>query len=169
MALICKEGNLIDALLSGEVDFIAHCCNAQGEMNTGVAKEVKDRIPEAYEKYLSSYAMCENLNNDDGTISAFLGTVNCAAGVFNLIGQEHFGYDNKKYINYGALASAFYSLRQMSELNFNIKEITLGIPYKLASERAGGDWTIVLELVEFILVPYFKAVVVYKLITSDDT
>lgn len=161
MGIIYKQGNVVDALLNGELDFIAHCCNAQGVMGSGIAKEIKERIPEAYTEYMFRYNLCKQR----GTLQSFLGSVNCGSNVINLIGQESYGRDKKRYVNYGALASALGQIWQQLEHIENLwpDSCTIGIPYKMASDRAGGDWDIVLELIEHLVVPYVKDVVVYEL------
>ena len=165
MGIIYKTGNVVDALLDGEVDFIAHCCNAQGVMGSGIAKEIKERIPNAYLAYRKHYEMLQERR----TLKHFLG--DCVEGgrVLNLVGQEFYGYDKKRYVNYGALASALshcYHVIQFEvdkELPIYPPNITIGIPYKMASDRAGGDWNIVLELVGHLVVPYVKDVIIYQM------
>lgn len=48
MNLTFSEGNLIDKFFNGEFSVIAHGCNCFNTMGSGIAKEIKDRIPEAY-------------------------------------------------------------------------------------------------------------------------
>lgn len=165
MAIIYKTGNVVDALLNGEVDFIAHCCNSQGVMGSGIAKEIKERIPEAYMAYRRHYEMLQ----ERGTLRHFLGSCVEGGKVLNLIGQEYYGRDKKRYVNYGALASALSHCFHV--IQFEVDEeigiypptITVGIPYNMASDRAGGNWEIVLELIEHCLADYVKDVVIYKL------
>ena len=150
-----KEGNVIDALLNKEVDYIVHCCNAQGKFNSGVAKEVRERVPVAYKAYMYNY---ERMNNT-------LGTLSLGGGVINLVGQEFYGYDGKRYGNYGAIAAGlgdiFHLLQDYDSRQS--KNITIGIPYKFASDRAGCEWEIIVELIDHMLVPFVKDVVFYKL------
>lgn len=160
MALIYRTGNLVDALLNGEVDYIAHCCNAQGVMGSGVAKEIRERVPEAYNEYMEAYTRYKKLS-----ANTFLGNVTCGDGVLNIVGQEYYGRDKKRYVNYGALAECLIRAVNLVEHldDRYCSDLTLGLPYKMASDRAGGDWDIVLELVEYLVVPYFKDIIVYKL------
>ena len=165
MGIIHRTGNVVDALLDGEVDFIAHCCNAQGVMGSGVAKEIKARIPDAYLAYRRRYDMLQERR----TLKHFLGDCIEGGRVLNLIGQEFYGYDKKRYVSYGAIASALSHCYRV--IQFELDEewpiyplnVTIGVPYKMASDRAGGDWNIVLELIEHLVVPYVKDVVIYKL------
>lgn len=43
------KGNLIDLAEQGHFDVIVHGCNCQNTMGSGIAKEIKERYPEAYE------------------------------------------------------------------------------------------------------------------------
>jgi O-acetyl-ADP-ribose deacetylase (regulator of RNase III) len=42
-------GNLIDMALAGEFDLIAHGCNTEHAMFSGIAKEIAERVPEMKE------------------------------------------------------------------------------------------------------------------------
>lgn len=151
MSITFKKGNVVDALLDGEVDYIAHCCNNKGVMGSGVALEIKNRIPEAYEAYIN------------GPLE--LGYYSIGGNVVNLVAQDGYG-KGKRFVNYGALANTFQAV--MSELWYNkgfdkvSSRVKIGIPYKMASDRAGGDWNIVLELIEYTLSPWAD-VVIYEL------
>lgn len=150
MGIIYKTGNVVDALLNGDVDFIMHCANCQNTFGSGVAKEIRDRIPYAY--------IVDTKTHNDHTPEQLLGKHSHFGGVINLYGQLNYGH-TKRQVNYGALASAIvHSMGIWAADNE-----TIGIPYKLASDRAGGDWNIVLELIEHLVVPYVKDVVIYRL------
>lgn len=43
------EGDLIKLAYDGEFDFIAHGCNCFNTMSAGIAKQIKEQIPEAFE------------------------------------------------------------------------------------------------------------------------
>lgn len=47
--LIHKKGNLIDLAEQGEFDVIVHGCNCFNTMGSGIAKEIRERYPAAYE------------------------------------------------------------------------------------------------------------------------
>lgn len=161
MAIIYRTGNVVDALLNDEVDFIAHCCNAQGVMGSGIAKEIKERIPEAFKQYRFQYELCK----ERGTLQHFLGSVSEGGNVLNLVGQEYYGSIPSRYVSYGALASALSQVYHVLQFDANVNPsaVTIGLPFKMASDRAGGDWEIVLELLDFLIVPYVKDVIIYRL------
>lgn len=144
MGIIYKTGNIVDALLNGEVDFIAHVVNCQGKMGSGLALEIRNKIPHAYNVYMQT--------------EMTLGTISNCDGVWNMNAQFYYGYDGKRYLDYGALAQCF---NKLSSALWVPKVI--GFAYKTGCDRAGGDWDIVLELIEHLVVPYFKDVVIYRL------
>ena len=55
MTLRQAKGNLLDMAMNGDFDVIVHGCNCQGVMGSGIAKEIKDRFPEAYQVYRQEF------------------------------------------------------------------------------------------------------------------
>lgn len=148
------KGNIIDAFLGDLKDnpnaILLHVTNAKGVMGSGVALEIKNRIPEAYKVYMDEY--------DDGRLS--LGGVSVASNVCNLTAQDGFGR-GVRHLNYGALG---YCLAQV-KLKLHIRELQTGqpfnvyVPHLMGCDRAGGDWGIVSEMLDF----NFDNVLSYKL------
>lgn len=131
------KGNAVSALLNGEVDILIHVTNTQGAMGSGIAREIKERCGDAYFVYK--------------TTEMELGKVSCSdEGVINMNCQTFYGAKGSKYINYGALAECLSKVRKVLSLQSNHKA-TIGLPYKMGADRAGGDWDVVLELVEYYL------------------
>jgi O-acetyl-ADP-ribose deacetylase (regulator of RNase III) len=154
MTIEIIEGDLLNAFDKGEVNIIGHCCNAQGKMNSGIAKSIRERYPAAYERYMVFHKLGSlEVGN---CIAANIGWPSDQRYIFNLVGQEFYGYDGKRYLNYGAMGHA---LQYMSERVAEGEAI--GFPYNMGCDRAGGDWGIVLEMIEF----YFKdhQVKIYRL------
>lgn len=145
MPITYKDGNAVSALIDGEIDCLLHVCNNKGVMDSGIALEIKNRIPDAYTAY--KYALCEL-----GIVSQ--GKCNTGGTVLNMVAQNGYG-KGIRHLNYGALA---YCLESVS---YFPADKVIGVPYKMGADRAGGDWEIVLELVEYFLKDF--NVVVYKL------
>lgn len=150
MSVEIVKGDAVKAVLNGDTDFLVHCCNAQGVMGSGIAKQVKDQIPETYEAYRLRYA----------TKGLTLGDVIYSEGVFNLIGQDRYGYDGERYCHYGAIAKGFNTISQMTMAGDLYKKLvdipvksnySIALPYKFACDRAGGDWEVVEDLIETLL------------------
>lgn len=121
-------------ILTTDTKYIAHCCNAQGKMNSGVAKAIRAAYPKAFRVYRDSYE----------TKGLFLGQVigaDCGKHVIlNIIGQQNYGYDGKRYVDYQAIRKA------MASINKNVTE-PVSFPL-IGCGLAGGDWTIMSQIIE---------------------
>lgn len=149
--ILYTQGNAVSALIDGEIDVLIHVCNNKGVMGSGIALEIKNRVPDAYDAYMQG--------KDDGLGSISVGwyspsddTIN--GMVINMIAQDGYGR-GIRHLNYGALARCLHKASQIS------KTLNIGLPYKMGADRAGGDWEIVLEMVEFFLKDF--TVVIYQL------
>ena len=131
-------GNAISVALATPQAAFLHVVNCKGVMGSGVAKEVKERVTEAYEVYAYAAAM-----------GIRLGSYSTSAGFYNLAAQEDFGRQ-RRHLNYAALAHSLSSVRQ-DTLAYN----TIVVPYKMGADRAGGDWDIVVEMLEFFFADKF--------------
>jgi O-acetyl-ADP-ribose deacetylase (regulator of RNase III) len=140
---VLKNTNAIDKLFqlqyAGVECFLLHVVNCQGVMGSGIALEIKNRIPRAYDKYIKS--------------GPILGSLSVSEGVINMAAQWRYGTD-KRYLNYGALARCL----DLISLKMDVKT-TIIVPYKMGCDRAGGDWEVVLEMLDFM----FADVIVCKL------
>lgn len=125
------KGNAIDYALDNPNAAFFHVVNCQGVMGSGVAKEVKDRVPDAYSVYKDSFME--------------LGTVSIWSNFFNLAAQFNYG-GFQRNLNYGALADC---LKYISTLAWTRKYDTIVVPYKMGADRSGGDWKIVVEMLEY--------------------
>lgn len=135
MTIVYTEGDLLKKYKAGECDAIAHCANCQGVMGSGIALQIKNELPAAYDAYKNH----ESLN-----CGLELSTVSYAeidhGFIFNLHAQNLYGYDGSRYVNY---ESIYETLRKTKEIMLENDLISLGVPYKMACDRAGGDWRII--------------------------
>lgn len=149
MNLTYKKGNLLDCSES----FILHGCNAQGKMNSGVAKAIREHYPSAYAVYMHQYEKGEN----------WLGSSTFAYQedgkyVINGITQQYYGYDGKQYVNYGAIREVVEGINWWMEEEHGYY-YPVAIP-KIGAGLGGGDW----DLIEKIFKETAKFdVVVYEL------
>ena len=128
-------------------DIICHQVNCQGVMGSGVAKTVRERYPEVYNKYLD---FCKHA---DGMPKRLLGMVQpCSISknnnefypiITNLFAQENFGYNGKCYTDYGALRKCLEAVEEASD-----KNTIVAFPYLMGCHRGGGDWNIVYKMIE---------------------
>jgi O-acetyl-ADP-ribose deacetylase (regulator of RNase III) len=126
------------------VSAIAHVCNCQGVMGSGVALAIKTRYPEAYNAYkLDELKYIGGLPL--GTMS--FAEIRPGKHIYNLHAQDYYGNDGRRYLNYEAL---YVSLERVCK-HMNIAGLeTLGVPFKMGSDRAGGNWSIVQAMVSAV-------------------
>lgn len=140
MTLTRIKGDLLKLYEDGEVDHIGHCCNCQGVMGSGIALSIKTDYPEAY----NSYKTFEELNG------LFLGSCSTWMGIWNLHAQNLYhkqGDPSGRFVDYDAIYTCLETMRG----NIGNDE-RIGFPYKMGSERAGGDWNVI----EAMIVSVFK-------------
>lgn len=146
---------------------IAHGCNAQGVMGSGVAKAVRSHYPWAFDAYAAEcneglrahltrhqlVGRCIPSHNDDKT-----------KWVFNLITQERYGRDPAhRYMSYDALER---SLRDMdSWFKWNDLKKELGIPM-IGAGLGNGNWNIIQTIIHETLPDY--AINVYVMEKAPD-
>lgn len=122
-----KQGDL----LTVTEGIIAHGCNAQGVMSSGVAKLIKDKYPLAYDDYLFHL---KYEKNPLGTVSVI--KVDRNLWIANCITQRNYGRDpDIVYVDYLALANCFDTLNSMVLADPK----PLHIP-KIGAGLANGDW-----------------------------
>lgn len=132
-----------DIFKSG-ADVICHQVNCQGAMNSGVARQVREKYPWVYGQYK---CLCDTYNALDIEL---LGSyqrvfIDECRSIINIFGQDKFGYDGRCYTNYDMLKWCLEEIAYDLE-NKNIH--TIAIPYKMACHRGGGDWNVVYKMIE---------------------
>jgi O-acetyl-ADP-ribose deacetylase (regulator of RNase III) len=136
-------------LLKTPYMYIAHGCNAQGRMGSGVAKAIRAKYPKAYDDYMESkmdgsMAMGIEIfsHQPDGKV------------VINMITQSDYGYDGGRYVSYDAIAEAF------ERVNRRIPGETVAIP-QIGAGLGGGNWKAISAIIDSVT-PDLK-IVVYEL------
>lgn len=144
-------------LLESDCDIIAHGCNCFHSFGAGIAKQILDKYPEAFEADLKSkrgdpmkLGLFTQTLSKDGTVS-----------IFNLYTQFKYGYPPRQ-VNYEAIHHSLYKMRE-SLLDIHVdffKDVKIGMP-KIGCGLAGGDWNIVARMIEDVF--HDKEVFVYVL------
>lgn len=116
-----------------DIDVMLHVCNDRGVMGSGIALEVKNRIPEAYTAYR---------NSDYSRV----GTISACEKVINLVAQRGYG-QGIRHLDYEALYVCLEKARGYLEYTDDSRAWRVGIPWKMGSDRAGGNWGVVLAMV----------------------
>lgn len=154
------QGNLINMALNGEFDVIAHGCNCQNVMGSGIARSLRDVWEGVYVvdtltkkgdyNKLGTYSVFStNINKNTGKEPVALRVLNC---------YTQFTYGRNKdvvYVNYDAIAMC------MDKINYHYKGLKIGLPM-IGCGLANGDWNIVKNIIETRLVDVDVTVVYFK-------
>ena len=117
---------------------ICHQVNCQGVMNSGLAKDISKVFPEVKEDYK---ALCME-RGIKSLLGTYLDTPVEHGRIISIFGQAYYGKDGRRYTSYEALARAFGILNQ------TYAGKTLAFPYGFGCGLGGGDWSIVIKLMQ---------------------
>lgn len=138
------EGNLLD--FPAGITAIAHCANCQNTFGSGIAKQIKDRYPEAYTADTEAYNEAKK-NNTELLGCSSNAKVSDDKRITNLYGQNRYGTD-RRHLDYEAFYVALKGLRDGLENAHKAGRVyVLGLPFKIGCDRAGGDWMIVYAMI----------------------
>lgn len=141
-------GDLLAALREGDVNVIGHQCNCFSEMSAGIARQIRQQFPGAYE---ADRELTLSPQERLGKISYWRES---DQAIFNLYGQYHYGVGQRQ-TDYDALRSALTLMLQ--EINEWEKEdpnyrAKIGFPYMIGCGLAGGEWDVVEKIIEDVFV-----------------
>jgi len=156
ISLTHVRGDAVKALQNKEVDFLMHCCNAKGVMGGGIAKQIKEAFPSTYQAY-DAYCAAGRYGE------VLLGNIIIEDRVINAIAQFKLG-TSRRQVHYGALASCIAQVGKSPELyhaGSTMRKIKVAVPYLMCCGLAGGDWTVVVEILQSL--PNHIDVIIYKL------
>lgn len=179
------SGNLLDFPTHCETDpdkyvginVIAHSCNCQNVMGAGIAKQIKDRYPKAFEADTERWG---NEYNDGGNWRCQIGDYSKAViedqgTIYNLYTQS--GYSSKeRQVNYEYFWKALKAMEedlcashvQKHEYNPAPPPI-LGLPYGISCGLAGGNWKIIKAIIEDIFLDSMIECYIVKFNQFEDT
>lgn len=132
------EGNLLDEFEKGTVNIIIHQANCFNTMGSGIARQIRERFPEAYE------ADCKTERGSKEKLGKYSYAVIKGRVIINLYSQYEFGSPTRN-TDYNALYDGLASIRD--KLN---KPHNIGVPFKIGSKLGGGDWIVVKAILEAV-------------------
>jgi len=147
------KGDLVKAIETaheGGPQIMMHVCNNCGVMGSGIALQVKQRLPDAYYAYQDFEAEYDGLP---------LGTISYSDNVINLHAQDGYGR-GIRHLDYEAL---YQSLEKAAVHIARCGIERVGVPYRMGSDRAGGDWGVVLAMLEAVFAHPNVKVLIYQL------
>lgn len=137
-------------VLNTDCWIIAHQVNCQGVMGGGLARQIKDRYPDAYinyREYIEDYKDC----NGTVPLGTILETRHGAREIWHVFGQEFYGTD-KQYTDYEAVEAAFKTRIRDYRYEHHVQEaqIPIAIPLDFGCGLGGGDWSVMKSYLEQI-------------------
>ena len=114
-------------------------------MASGVAKEVRERYPDAYWEYMSIWERSVGLGTSLLGQAQFV-KVKPNRTIVNCFAQDNYGYDGGQYTNIKALKLALSAVAAIAKQD-NSK---VAMPYKIGCVRGGADWSVVEPMIEEI-------------------
>lgn len=163
MKYVIKHGNIVNT----DAKWILHQVNCKGQMNSGVAKAIKDKWPRAEEVYKQACEQAERNNTHLLGLSypCYVRYYPCQK-VVHLFGQYDFGYDGRRYTSYDAL---YVALEDFIETQYSLevdsldeRDRTIAIPWRMGCGRGGGNWEIVMAMIEQIFKDYDGTIEFWK-------
>lgn len=152
MKIIYETGDLVRSTERA----IAHGCNAQGAMGSGIAKQVRADYPHAYEVYRKTY-------DTKGLKVGHIIPVPCKHEefgdklIFNAITQEFFGgKPGVIYVDYDGVAECVDWMNEYASITQSDSAFAKAVGGKIdrigfpliGAGLAGGDWSKIAAIIE---------------------
>lgn len=129
---------------STESTLLIHQCNCFTTMGSGIAREIREKYPEAYQVDQKTIKGDRNKLGTCSFAKVIVAPVDKWVG--NLYGQYNYGKDSRK-TNYEAVYSGLLTAKNFC-LSSAIHRIL--IPYKMSSNLAGGDFRIIRSMIDVV-------------------
>ena len=135
------KGNLIDLAEDGEFNVIVHGCNCHNTMGSGIAREIRERYPEAYE------VDCETPAGARDKLGRYTVAANDDFVIINAYTQYDFMPRGKDHFEYEAFQQILDELAERAEESADTIPLSFGFPY-IGMGLAGGDGTRIISMLE---------------------
>lgn len=137
MPVIIKDGDLFTTT----ANIIGHQVNCKGAMNSGVARQVREKYPAAYSAYKTQCSDKKNLLGTIQIVSQPDGHIIC-----NMFAQSTYGYDGRQYTDISALRNCLIALKRYALT----RHLSVALPYNIGCCRGGADWSTVFSMIKSI-------------------
>lgn len=130
-------------VLNSDADVILQQVNCKGKMGAGLALQVRNKYPFVYKQYTAFCSKAENSSSLLGQV--LIVPVSDEQSIANLFAQDGYaayGFTTTCHTDYKALRKC------LKIINRKYKKKRVALPYLLGCGLAGGDWTIVKEIIE---------------------
>jgi len=157
--IIEKSGDLLKEFEKGTINVIAQSNNCMHTMGSGVAKQIKNKYPEAYE------ADRQTTYGSKGKLGTFSKAKTKDGIVYNLYGQYDYGGRYKdppmRDTRYDALYDAMVAMKQNLESSSVVHNI--GFPARIGSALGGASWRVIREMIFDIFEDYTWDVYIFDI------
>lgn len=135
-------GQILEEVTSG---LILQQVNAQGVMGSGFAKAIREKWPVVWEVYSNTVGPAYSQKNSGRDLLGKVIIVEVGPSLYiaNIVGQQFFGRENKRYTSYDALD---LGLAEIARLN-NDDRLEIHYP-PIGCGLGGGKWPIVAQIIE---------------------
>lgn len=161
--ILYKDGDIFSPNRTGHECVVCHQVNCHGVMGAGLAAQIRRMFPEVYDDYRSE---CEkNVKPSDLLGKVLFFSVNDNGFDYNIasiFGQDRYGR-NGCFTDYNALRRAMEPIRVMATPFPAYPLTTVRIPYKMGCGLGGGDWPVVLSIIQEELVGHGIPVEIWRL------
>ena len=139
------KGDILTANNTEKNVIVCQQVNCKGVMGAGLAKQVKTKFPDLFNRYL---LICEQINNKKtglgpGSVQYYDCGPNYRYIVANLFAQDEYGREPEKvYTDYKSLEKCFVHISNC------FPNAIIRIPHKIGCGLGGGDWEVVKEIIK---------------------
>ena len=128
---------VVGDLLASRETVIAHGCNAQGVMASGIAKAIREEYPTTYDDYRAVYEKQGNKLH----VGQIVVTRTLERTILNIISQDTYGRNpNVVYVSYDGIAEAIRKINNMGYVRVAFPKIGAGL--------ANGNWDVISKIIE---------------------
>ncbi len=147
-----------DIFEQADLTHIAHQVNLFHTFGSGIAKEIKERFPYAYEadcatrhgdrQKLGLYKMAYHKDDIWNWVPGFKPVTTKFPVIINVYSQDGIGGQDRQ-TNYAAMGAALLQLeRELQAMASMGNASKLGIPHNIGCGLANGEWTVVRPIIE---------------------
>lgn len=134
MKIEYRKGNLFET----DITHIAHGCNAQGVMGSGVARIVKEQYFPAFQFYAEQHAE-HGLKLGEVQFVPANGKV-----IVNAVTQNLYGKTGDRFVDYEAVANCMYTINRELRAEGSTQ---IAMP-QIGAGLGGGDWNVIAAIIE---------------------
>lgn len=145
-------------LLKSDCTVVMHQANCRSTMGSGIAASIAKKYPGA--KIVDENSLYDP-DEKFGSYTAYKD--DNGVTIVNLYGQYNFGREVLQ-TNYDKLESAIdMFFHAVNSGIYNKSSLKIGVPYKMGCDRAGGDWSVVSDILDRQSKKHQLDIYIYKL------